>query len=191
MALKKIARTVQMDRDAILADDSAAGEAAVVAERPAESLQLATPPAALKRSATRRTKPTVTAEQEEGGVGARGGNAITLLLTEDQWEWVRSEADRRKIAQRYVLLSAVERHHDAIADHFRTTVAEGETLFRWRGEPKDVDGRKVGSPVRIPAAERQVLQRLVDESTAPSLSFYLRVAADLARRESEPTTKVK
>ena len=191
MALKKIVRTVQMDRDAILADDSAAEEATVVAETPAEALQLATPPAALKRSPTRRAKPTVTAEQAEGGAGARGGNAITLLLTEDQWDWVRSEADRRNIAQRYVLLSAVERHHDAIADHFRTTVAEGETLFRWRGEPKDVDGRKVGSPVRIPAAERQVLQRLVDESAAPSLSFYLRVAADLARRESEPTAKVK
>lgn len=108
---------------------------------------------------------------------------MTVLLTGEQWEWVVSEAGRRGIAQRYVLLSAVDRHRKAIADHFRTTVQEGANLFRWTGEPKDVDGKKVGRPMRIPTGEREILQQLVDEVGAPSLSMYLRIAADIEMRE--------
>jgi hypothetical protein len=109
--------------------------------------------------------------------------SVTILLTQEQWDWVLSEAKRRGIAQRYVLLSSVDKHRKAIADHFRTTVQEATNLFHWTGEPKDVEGAKVGRPIRILATEREILQGLVDEVDAPSLSMYLRIAADIEMRE--------
>lgn len=180
MALTRTAKTVQMDRGAILAERQATQEPAAAGRASGAStgtLRLAEAPAARPAHLAPRTRRSTTPTPAESG---GGGTAVTLLLTEEQWAWVRSEAERRKIAQRYVLLDAVERHREAIAEHFQTRVEEGASLFRWRGEPKDVDGGRVGAPVRIPAGERETLRRLVDEAGAPSLSFYLRVAADLA-----------
>ncbi len=193
MVLKKAAMGVQMDRDAILqgkAEQAPAPEPEAAAQPVLDIRQQSAPLrqaqspglAPTKRAAKPRTAPAAAtpAEPNSAQPGPAGGVgvSVTVLLTEEQWQWVLAEAKRRGIAQRYVLLSAVDRHRDAIAEHFRTTVHEGANLFRWTGEPKDVEGKKIGRPLRIPAGEREILQQLVDEVGAPSLSMYLRIAAE-------------
>jgi hypothetical protein len=208
MVLKKTARGVQMDRQAILSQDPATAPADPAPAETTEPVVDLRPPApehlvpAAARLAPARTaapkppagttpkrqpRPKPVPVPDRGRPGTDLGMSVTILLTQEQWDWVLSEAKRRGIAQRYVLLSAVDKHRTAIADHFRTTVQEATNLFHWTGEPKDVEGAKVGRPIRILATEREILQGLVDEVDAPSLSMYLRIAADIEMREQDVT----
>lgn len=198
MVLKKTARGVQMDREAILKQSRAADPArpqpappagpvvdlrqdpaegpvpTAAAEAPAGPAAPAAKPAA-KRDPKPKPAPAPAAP-------AGAGWSYTVHLTADQWAWVESEAGRRGIAKRYVLLSAVDKHRKAIAEHFRTTVQEGANLFHWKGEPKDVEGHKVGRSLRFPPTEREILQGLIEEAGAPSMAMYLRIAADIEMR---------
>ena len=195
MALNKKAMGVQMDRTAILQSTDA--PSADTAEDPAAPALLdlrQSAPAAVaapSRAAVAVPKPAVKRETRAKGPvqgpapdRAGGSQSVSVLLTAEQWEWARAEAARRGIAQRYVLLSAVEKNRKAVAEHFRTAVQESVSLFRWTGEPKDVDGKKVTRPVRIPPAEREILQGLVEEVAAPSMSMYLRIAVDVEMRRA-------
>jgi hypothetical protein len=205
MVLKKAARGVQMDREAILQEGldpeptsapPAAPKPVLARTQPVVDLRqaaaeesapaaVAVPaaathaPSAAKSAAKREQKPKP-APAPAAPVG--NGWSYTVLLTAEQWAWVESEASRRGIAKRYVLLSAVDKHRKAIADHFRTTVQESANLFHWTGEPKDIEGHKVGKSLRFPPAEREILQGLIEEANAPSMAMYLRIAADIEMR---------
>jgi hypothetical protein len=195
MALNKKTMRVQMDRTAILQQatqpidappaDPAEDQAAPVLldlrqpAPPAVAAPSRTAAATPKPAAKRETKAAV---HEPAPDRAATSQSVSVLLTAEQWEWARAEAERRGIAQRYVLLSAVDRNRKAVAEHFSTSVQESASLFRWTGEPKDVEGKKVTRPVRIPPAEREILQRLVEEAAAPSMSMYLRIAVDIEMR---------
>lgn len=168
-----------------LTDDAGAARAPDNSGNQPEPKGKATRKATASKPRTTRQSP-VEAENSTGGQPRKGEQPqMSVRLTQELWDWVDTQAGQRRLARRHILFEAVELNRQALKDHFTTTIDQGAGLFHYRGEPQDVDGDHVARTLRMDQSEKDVLKQLIEESGAPSMSFYLRIAADLEMKKKQ------
>ena len=165
------------------ADPAPVPEAASSADAPPEE------PAAidLRTAAPRKSK----SPAAKRGAGQRPLESQARLpstviqLTLEQWAWVDSVAKETGQPKWHVVLGASEANVDELREYFRRLIPEGGSVFRLKAAPKDVVGEKRQRSLRLPPVEREILDRLVEECEAPSMSMYLRIAVHMAMGRPE------